>query len=80
MFSEMRYAFNGDLRVAYRTTRDGPRDLVVVTGWFTNCDLFPDLPSVQGWVEAMTSLGRLIFFDQPAPVRPTPSRPVHRRR
>ncbi|HXO82330.1 MAG TPA: adenylate/guanylate cyclase domain-containing protein [Mycobacterium sp.] len=65
MFSEMRYAFNGDLRVAYRTTRDGPRDLVVVTGWFTNCDLWPDLPSVQGWVEAMTSLGRLIFFDQP---------------
>src|SRR6201999_1694389 len=61
----MRYAFNGDLRVAYRTTRDGPRDLVVVTGWFTNCDLWPDLPSVQGWVEAMTSLGRLIFFDQP---------------
>ena len=25
----------------------------------------PELPSVQGWVEAMTSLGRLIFFDQP---------------
>ena len=65
MFSETRYTFNGDLRVAYRTTREGPRDLVVVTGWFTNCDLFPELPSVQGWVEAMTSLGRLIFFDQP---------------
>ena len=27
--------------------------------------LFPELPSLQGWVEAMTSLGRLIFFDQP---------------
>jgi class 3 adenylate cyclase/pimeloyl-ACP methyl ester carboxylesterase len=65
MFSEMRYAFNGDLRVAYRTTREGPRDIVVVTGWFTNCDLFPELPSLQGWVEAMTSLGRVIFFDQP---------------
>jgi class 3 adenylate cyclase/pimeloyl-ACP methyl ester carboxylesterase len=25
----------------------------------------PELPSVQGWVDAMTSLGRLIFFDQP---------------
>ena len=25
----------------------------------------PELPSIQGWVEAMTSLGRLIFFDQP---------------
>ena len=56
---------NGDLRVAYRTSREGPCDLVVVTGWFTNCEVFPELPSIQGWVEAMTSLGRLIFFDQP---------------
>ena len=65
MFSEMRYALNGDLRVAYRTSREGPRDIVVVPNWFTNCEVFPELPSIQGWVEAMTSLGRLIFFDQP---------------
>src|SRR6186713_576829 len=65
MFSETRYAPNGDLRVAYRTSREGPRDIVVVPTWFTNCEVFPELPSLQGWVEAMTSLGRLIFFDQP---------------
>jgi class 3 adenylate cyclase len=53
------------LRVAYRTSREGPRDLVFVSNWFTNCEVFPELPSLQGWVEAMTSLGRLIFFDQP---------------
>src|SRR5215208_5025565 len=56
---------NGDLQVAYRTSREGPRDLVLVSNWFTNCEVFPELPSLQGWVEAMTSLGRLIFFDQP---------------
>src|SRR4051812_23845588 len=56
---------NGDLRVAYRASRNGPRDIVFVSNWFTTCELFPELPSVQGWVEAMTSLGRLIFFDQP---------------
>ena len=65
MFSETRYALNGDLRVAYRTSREGPRDIVFVPNWFTCCELFPELPSTQGWVEAMTSLGRLIFFDQP---------------
>jgi class 3 adenylate cyclase len=65
MFSETRYAMNGDLRVAHRASREGPRDLVFVTGWFTNCEVFPELPSVQGWVEAMASLGRLICFDQP---------------
>ena len=56
---------NGDLRVAYRTSRDGPRDIVFVPNWFTCCESFPELPSLQGWVEAMASLGRLIFFDQP---------------
>lgn len=56
---------NGDLRVAYRASREGLRDIVVVANWFTCCEHFPELPSLQGWVEAMTSLGRLIFFDQP---------------
>jgi class 3 adenylate cyclase len=65
MFSETRYALNGDLGVAYRTSREGPRDLVYVSNWFQNCEVVPELPSIQGWVEAMMSLGRLIFFDQP---------------
>ncbi len=65
MFSETRYALNGDLRVAYRTSHEGPRDLVFIPNWFTCCEHLPELPSLQGWVEAMSSLGRLIFFDQP---------------
>jgi class 3 adenylate cyclase/pimeloyl-ACP methyl ester carboxylesterase len=65
MFSETRYAMNGDLRVAYRASREGPRDIVVVPNWFNCCEILPELPAIQGWVEAMTSLGRLIFFDQP---------------
>ena len=65
MFSETRYALNGDLSVAYRTTREGPRDIVSVANWHTCCEILPELPSLQGWVEAMTSLGRFIFFDQP---------------
>ena len=65
MFSETRYALNGNLRVAYRTSREGPRDLVFVPNWFTCCEHVPELPSLQGWVDATTTLGRLIFFDQP---------------
>ena len=64
MFTETRYALNGDLRVAYRTSDEGERDIVFVSPPFTNCEDFPELPYIQGWVEAMTSLGRLIFFDQ----------------
>ncbi|WP_029118179.1 adenylate/guanylate cyclase domain-containing protein [Mycobacterium sp. URHB0044] len=65
MFSETRYALNGDLRVAYRASAEGPRDIVVVPNWFNCCEVMPELPAIQGWVEAMTSLGRLVFFDQP---------------
>src|ERR1700738_5133525 len=65
MFSETRYAMNGDLRVAYRASPPGAPDIVFVPNWFFCCEVLPELPSVRGWVEAMTSLGRLIFFDQP---------------
>src|SRR4029077_1437871 len=65
MFSETRYALNGDLSVAYRASREGPRDIVYVSNWQSCCEVYPELPSIQGWVEAMTSLGRLIYFDQP---------------
>jgi pimeloyl-ACP methyl ester carboxylesterase len=65
VFSETRYALNGDLRVAYRASPEGPRDIVFIPNWFTCCEILPELPSLRGWVEAMTSLGRLIFFDQP---------------
>lgn len=56
---------NGELRVAYRASQEGERDIVFVPNWFSNCELAPEQASIQGWVEAMTSLGRLIFFDQP---------------
>lgn len=56
---------NGGLRVAYRASPKADRDIVFVPNWFTNCELAPELPSLQGWVDRMTTLGRLIFFDQP---------------
>jgi class 3 adenylate cyclase/pimeloyl-ACP methyl ester carboxylesterase len=65
VFSETRYARNENLRVAYRASPPGERDIVYLPNWFTCCEILPELPSMRGWVEAMTSLGRLIFFDQP---------------
>jgi class 3 adenylate cyclase len=65
VFSETRYAMNGDLRVAYRASPPGPRDIVFVCNPITNCEVFPELPSAQAWFEAMTSVGRVIYFDVP---------------
>jgi class 3 adenylate cyclase len=65
VFSETRYALNGDLRVAYRASGEGSRDIVFVPNWFTCCEILPEVPSIKGWAEAMMTLGRLIVFDQP---------------
>jgi class 3 adenylate cyclase len=65
VLSETRYARSGSTGVAYRTTAPGPRDLVFVSNWFTNCELLPELPAVRDWVERMSTLGRMVFFDQP---------------
>ena len=65
MTTETRYARNGDLSIAYRTIGEGSRDIVFVSNWFTNCDVLPELPPLRDWIDAMTVLGRLVFFDQP---------------
>jgi hypothetical protein len=41
--------------VAYRGSREGPRDIVFVPMWSKNCELMPELPSMQGWVDAVSN-------------------------
>ncbi len=65
MFSEPAYTRNGDLHIAYRVMGEGERTFVVVSNWFTNCETLPELSSIQPWLEKMTTLGRVVFFDQP---------------
>ena len=72
MFSETRYAMNGELRVAYRASAEGDRDIMLVPAWFSNCEDLPEQLVIRGWLEAMTSLGRLILFDQPGTGRSDP--------
>jgi hypothetical protein len=33
-----------------------PRDIVFVPMWCSNCEDFPEHPSLRGWIEAMTTL------------------------
>jgi hypothetical protein len=42
-------AFLG-LHFRNRASREGTRDIVFVPNWFTDCEDFPELPSLQGWV------------------------------
>ena len=65
MLSETRYAMNGDLHVAYRASREGPRDLVFVPALVHDREPFGVAVASGLGLESMTSLGRMIFFDLP---------------
>jgi class 3 adenylate cyclase len=65
VLSETRYAPYGDLRIAYRIAGEGSPVIVFVSNWFTNVETLPEIASIQPWLEKMTTLGRVVFFDQP---------------
>ena len=63
--TETKYAMNGDLAVAYRVFGEGARAFVFVGNWFTNVETIPDAPWFNELFEHITSMGRMITYDQP---------------
>jgi pimeloyl-ACP methyl ester carboxylesterase/class 3 adenylate cyclase len=61
----VRYARNGDVRLAYRELGDGETTLVWVPGWVTNVDLW-DLPegATTPFVEQLGRQTRLVIWDK----------------
>jgi class 3 adenylate cyclase len=62
--SPIKYATNGDIHLAYRTIGEGPRDLVLVQGAFTNLEVLWDLAEYRTYCEQLASFSRLIIFDK----------------
>lgn len=61
----VRYARNGDIRLAYREMGDGDIPVVLVPGWVSNVDLYDDPASIYGGVAAeMSRHVRLIVWDK----------------
>ncbi len=62
---ETRYVTRADgVNIAYQVVGDGPPDLVFVPGWFSNLDLFWQLPASRRFFERLTSFCRLIILDK----------------
>jgi len=64
---ETRYARSGDVHIAYQVVGDGPRDLVMVPGWFSHLELnWEKHPSVSwaDFLRGLASFSRLILFDK----------------
>jgi class 3 adenylate cyclase len=60
----IRYATNGDIHLAYRVHGDGPIDLVVVGGAFTNLDVLWEVAEYRDYMDRLAAFARVITFDK----------------
>jgi class 3 adenylate cyclase len=60
----IQYALSGDVHVAYQVVGDGPIDLVMAMGAFTNLEVMWERPEYQRLCERLGSFSRLLLFDK----------------
>lgn len=64
MRSDIRYARVGHEHVAYQVVGDGPIDVVLLPGWFSNVEALWDLRPLARFVERLAAFGRVLVFDR----------------
>lgn len=62
--SEISYARNGDVSIAYRTLGEGPEDLLMISGFVGNLEILFELPSARRFFERLAGFARVIVFDK----------------
>ncbi len=60
---ETRYAWNGDVSLAYQVIGDGPTDLVYVEGYASNLDINWESPRFARFLRGLAKHARLIIMD-----------------
>jgi len=61
---ETQYAKSGDVHIAYQVFGEGPRDLVIVTGFASHVEMSWELPAINGFASRLASFARVILFDK----------------
>ena len=59
-----RYAANGDVSLAYQEIGDGPRDLLLTTGWVLPIEAIWEEALYAAFVERLASMCRVILWDK----------------
>lgn len=61
----MRYARNGDIRLAYRVMGEGDIPVVMIPGWVSNIDLYEDPTTTYGsMAERISEFAKLLVWDK----------------
>lgn len=61
---ETRFAWNGDVALAYQVVGDGPLDIVYLQGYCSNVDMNWESPHLTRFLTGLAGLGRLIVMDR----------------
>jgi len=61
---ETEYAWNGDVSLAYQVVGEGPIDVLLVPGWFSNLDLQWESPYLARFLHRLSEHARLIITDR----------------
>ena len=64
MRPDTRYAQSGGVNIAFQVLGDGPRDLVLVSGWVSNIEVYWEEPALARFLTRLGSFSRLIRFDK----------------
>jgi pimeloyl-ACP methyl ester carboxylesterase/AraC-like DNA-binding protein len=64
MTSEVRYAKNDQVNIAYRIYGQGERMIVVIPGWVSNIEEYHLIPGLNEWVTDLARRGRVLLFDK----------------
>ena len=62
MTPKTRYTRSGDVNIAYQVFGQGPRDLVVVFGWFSNVEVMWEELMLARFLNRLASCARVIIF------------------
>ena len=61
---ETRFAWNGDVSLAYQVVGDGPTDLIYLPGWASNVDVHWQSPHFARFLRELAGRSRLIITDR----------------
>jgi class 3 adenylate cyclase len=61
---EFRYAYSGDVAIAYATWGEGPPDIVFVHGFAGNIEVERETPHIRAFHDRIASFARFVIFDR----------------
>jgi pimeloyl-ACP methyl ester carboxylesterase len=59
-----RYAFSGEVNIAYQTMGDGPADVVLVPGFMSHIEFMHELPGYTAFLRRLATFARVVTFDK----------------